>query len=174
MQGGGMGGTMPCPCTRPFLDATPAPGPCPSASSTLCCKVLSSRRTHINMYTPTHSHSHSCSRSCLRCHNPNGQTPPPPLPLQVACDRLLSMRVEAKLSGRRAPDVAGRLHVAVPKQRDGMARPPVIPAGVAGGLGGVGVRVWRVSGWVDVCVCACVCWGDRCGKRHVPLWGLWG
>lgn len=48
----------------------------------------------------------------------------------AACDRLLASRVEVKLKGRRAPDVVGRIHVSMPRNRDGVARPPVIPPGV--------------------------------------------
>ncbi|DBB16598.1 hypothetical protein WJX82_000424 [Trebouxia sp. C0006] len=50
---------------------------------------------------------------------------------QVACDRLLSSRVETKLQGKRIKDVVNRMHVAQPQARDGVSRPPVIPAGVA-------------------------------------------
>lgn len=49
----------------------------------------------------------------------------------LACDRLLASRVEVKLKSKRVGDVVSRIHVAMPKQRDGVARPPVIPAGVA-------------------------------------------
>lgn len=35
------------------------------------------------------------------------------------------------LQGKRVGDVVNRIHVAVPKARDGLARPPVIPPGVA-------------------------------------------
>jgi len=48
----------------------------------------------------------------------------------IACDRLLASRVEMKLNSKRVHDVADRLHVAMPKQRDAVARPPCIPAGV--------------------------------------------
>jgi len=48
----------------------------------------------------------------------------------LACDRLLASRVEVKLKSKRVTDVAERLHVAMPKQRDRVARPPVIPPGV--------------------------------------------
>ncbi|KAL4439792.1 hypothetical protein ABPG75_002793 [Micractinium tetrahymenae] len=50
---------------------------------------------------------------------------------QLACDRLLSSRVEVKLKGKRVGDVVNRIHVAMPKARDNMSRPPVIPPGVA-------------------------------------------
>ncbi|KAK9918943.1 hypothetical protein WJX75_008237 [Coccomyxa subellipsoidea] len=50
---------------------------------------------------------------------------------QVACDRLLASRVEAKLQGKRIQDVAYRMHVATPAPRDRQARPPVIPPSVA-------------------------------------------
>lgn len=49
----------------------------------------------------------------------------------LACDRLLASRVEVKLKSRRVDDVVGRIHVAMPRQRDARARPAVIPAGVA-------------------------------------------
>lgn len=48
----------------------------------------------------------------------------------VACDRLLASRVEMKLKSKRVTDVADRLHVAMPKQRDSVSRPPCIPSGV--------------------------------------------
>lgn len=35
------------------------------------------------------------------------------------------------LQGKRIKDVVNRMHVAVPQARDGVSRPPVIPAGVA-------------------------------------------
>lgn len=50
---------------------------------------------------------------------------------QVACERLLAYRVDAKVAGKRISDVLNRIHVAQPKQRDATARPPVIPPGVA-------------------------------------------
>ncbi|GFH19387.1 nucleolar GTP-binding protein 1 [Haematococcus lacustris] len=50
---------------------------------------------------------------------------------QVACERLLAHRVEVKVAGKRINDVLNRIHIAMPKPRDGSARPPVIPAGVA-------------------------------------------
>ncbi|MEW5300831.1 MAG: hypothetical protein WDW36_003731 [Sanguina aurantia] len=49
---------------------------------------------------------------------------------RIACDQLLSFRVEQKVSGKRINDVLNRIHVAMPKQRDNTSRPPVIPAGV--------------------------------------------
>ena len=48
----------------------------------------------------------------------------------VACDRLLTSRVEVKLKSRRASDAVGRLHVSIPKQRDSKSRPPCIPTGL--------------------------------------------
>jgi len=50
----------------------------------------------------------------------------------AACDALLAARVEAKLAGRRAPAVAARLHVAVPRTppAGGARRVPHIPASV--------------------------------------------
>ncbi|XP_076456170.1 GTP-binding protein 4-like [Babylonia areolata] len=47
-----------------------------------------------------------------------------------ACQRLLDFRVESKLNTKRVQDVANRLFVAMPKKRDDVDRPPVIPAGV--------------------------------------------
>lgn len=48
----------------------------------------------------------------------------------VACDKLLASRVEVKLKSRRANEAVGKIHVAVPKQRDAVSRPPVIPESV--------------------------------------------
>lgn len=48
----------------------------------------------------------------------------------LACDRLLSSRVEVKLKSKRMGDVVGRIHVSQPKTRDGISRPPVIPPGL--------------------------------------------
>jgi len=49
----------------------------------------------------------------------------------AACDALLAARVEAKLAGRRAPAVAARLHVAVPRTPPPAGtRAPHIPASV--------------------------------------------
>jgi nucleolar GTP-binding protein len=50
---------------------------------------------------------------------------------QTACDRLLNFRVELKVSGKRIGDVLNKMHVALPKTRDAVSRPPVIPASVA-------------------------------------------
>ena len=50
---------------------------------------------------------------------------------QAACDKLLASRVEVKLKGKRIGDVVNRIHVALPKQRDHISRPPVIPRAVA-------------------------------------------
>uniref|UniRef100_A0A061SF61 Nucleolar GTP-binding protein n=1 Tax=Tetraselmis sp. GSL018 TaxID=582737 RepID=A0A061SF61_9CHLO len=49
---------------------------------------------------------------------------------QVACDRLLTSRVERKLRGKKVPDVLNRMHVAMPAPRDKASRPPCIPPGV--------------------------------------------
>lgn len=49
----------------------------------------------------------------------------------VACERLLRFRVEMKVQGKHVNSVLNRVHVAMPKPRDGAARPPCIPAGVA-------------------------------------------
>mmetsp|Transcript_18243 Transcript_18243/g.25283 ORF Transcript_18243/g.25283 Transcript_18243/m.25283 type:complete len:672 (+) Transcript_18243:130-2145(+) len=45
----------------------------------------------------------------------------------LACEKLLSSRVEMKLKGRGASEALNRIHVALPAPRDGAARPPVIP-----------------------------------------------
>lgn len=47
-----------------------------------------------------------------------------------ACDRLLQVRTQVKVSSKRASSAVNRLHVAVPKPRDSVARPPCIPASV--------------------------------------------
>lgn len=44
-----------------------------------------------------------------------------------ACDRLLAMRVENKLKGKKPSDVLSRVHVAVPAKRDDRVRAPCIP-----------------------------------------------
>ncbi len=48
----------------------------------------------------------------------------------TACDALLAHRVEQKMRGTRIEHVANKIHVAIPQQRDNVARPPFIPAGV--------------------------------------------
>jgi len=50
---------------------------------------------------------------------------------QIACDRLLASRVEVKMRGKHVGDIVNRIHVAVPRKRDGVSRPACIPAGVA-------------------------------------------
>jgi nucleolar GTP-binding protein len=47
-----------------------------------------------------------------------------------ACDALLAHRVDAKLRGTRINSVINRIHVAQPKARDEIVRPPFIPEGV--------------------------------------------
>ena len=46
-----------------------------------------------------------------------------------ACDLLLAQRVDIKLKGKKMPEVLNRLHLAVPKPRDDVERPPFIPPG---------------------------------------------
>merc|ERR1712002_946648 len=46
-----------------------------------------------------------------------------------ACDRLLAQRVEVKVKSKKVDGVLNRLHVAVPKPRDNVERPPFIPDG---------------------------------------------
>lgn len=77
------------------------------------------------------------ARLCICTHPPVRppacDTPPPHhhTTPQIACERLLNFRVELKVGGRRIGDVLNRIHVAQPKVRDTVARPPVIPPGVA-------------------------------------------
>jgi nucleolar GTP-binding protein len=47
-----------------------------------------------------------------------------------ACDKLLTLRVEQKMTGQKINDVLNRLHLAVPKSRDSLSRPPFIPPSV--------------------------------------------
>ncbi|CAG0921831.1 unnamed protein product [Notodromas monacha] len=47
-----------------------------------------------------------------------------------ACERLLTYRVEMKLKGKKMGDILNRLHVALPKERDSIQRPPCIPDAV--------------------------------------------
>jgi len=47
-----------------------------------------------------------------------------------ACDRLLAQRVEVKVKSKKIDGVLNRLHVAIPKPRDNVERPPFIPDGV--------------------------------------------
>ena len=49
----------------------------------------------------------------------------------VACERLLALRVEQKLRGKKVDDVLNKLHLAQPTARDGKPRPPTIPDAVA-------------------------------------------
>ncbi|KAE8745997.1 hypothetical protein FOCC_FOCC007255 [Frankliniella occidentalis] len=48
-----------------------------------------------------------------------------------ACEALLAFRVDQKLRTKKVEGVLNRLHVALPAQRDGKARPPCIPEKVA-------------------------------------------
>merc|ERR1719427_993029 len=47
-----------------------------------------------------------------------------------ACDRLLAQRVEVKGNSKKVDGVLNRLHVAMPKPRDNVERPPFIPEGL--------------------------------------------
>eukprot|EP01114_Cavostelium_apophysatum_P001096 TRINITY_DN1093_c0_g2_i1.p1 TRINITY_DN1093_c0_g2~~TRINITY_DN1093_c0_g2_i1.p1 ORF type:complete len:649 (+),score=207.17 TRINITY_DN1093_c0_g2_i1:167-2113(+) len=49
---------------------------------------------------------------------------------QIACDKLLEQRVEAKIQTKKSTDFLARLHVAVPPPRDDKTRPPMIPESV--------------------------------------------
>ncbi len=46
-----------------------------------------------------------------------------------ACDLLLAQRVDMKLKSKKMPDLLNRLHLAMPKPRDTVERPPFIPPG---------------------------------------------
>eukprot|EP00270_Netrium_digitus_P002420 TRINITY_DN12731_c0_g1_i4.p1 TRINITY_DN12731_c0_g1~~TRINITY_DN12731_c0_g1_i4.p1 ORF type:complete len:680 (+),score=208.07 TRINITY_DN12731_c0_g1_i4:196-2235(+) len=48
----------------------------------------------------------------------------------AACERLLQQRVEVKLKSKKVGDIANRIHVAMPRPRDNVERPPVIPQAV--------------------------------------------
>lgn len=48
----------------------------------------------------------------------------------AACDRLLAIREQVKVSSKRAAAAVNRLQVAMPKPRDNIERPPCIPASV--------------------------------------------
>ncbi|CAG9860091.1 unnamed protein product [Phyllotreta striolata] len=47
-----------------------------------------------------------------------------------ACEKLLGFRVDQKMRTKKVDGVLNRLHVAMPKQRDGKDRPPCIPEAV--------------------------------------------
>lgn len=47
-----------------------------------------------------------------------------------ACERLLSYRVDQKMRTKKVDGILNRLHVAIPKPRDDIARPPCIPMNV--------------------------------------------
>lgn len=49
---------------------------------------------------------------------------------QIACDKLLDLRVDTKLKSKHANDLVSRLHVAQPAPRDHSARPAHIPESV--------------------------------------------
>eukprot|EP01116_Phalansterium_solitarium_P002909 TRINITY_DN1323_c0_g1_i1.p1 TRINITY_DN1323_c0_g1~~TRINITY_DN1323_c0_g1_i1.p1 ORF type:complete len:645 (-),score=273.67 TRINITY_DN1323_c0_g1_i1:424-2358(-) len=49
---------------------------------------------------------------------------------QIACDKLLDLRVDTKLKSKHANDLVSRLHVAQPAPRDSSARPAHIPESV--------------------------------------------
>ncbi|CAG8437906.1 16802_t:CDS:10 [Acaulospora morrowiae] len=50
----------------------------------------------------------------------------------MACDKLLSTRVDFKLRGSKINDVINKIHLAEPVARDDIPRPPVIPEAVKG------------------------------------------
>eukprot|EP00252_Welwitschia_mirabilis_P009746 TRINITY_DN22597_c0_g1_i1.p1 TRINITY_DN22597_c0_g1~~TRINITY_DN22597_c0_g1_i1.p1 ORF type:complete len:673 (-),score=112.61 TRINITY_DN22597_c0_g1_i1:311-2329(-) len=48
----------------------------------------------------------------------------------AACERLLDQRVEIKMKSKKLNECLNRIHVAIPKARDGKERPPCIPEAV--------------------------------------------
>jgi nucleolar GTP-binding protein len=48
----------------------------------------------------------------------------------ISCDKLLAARVEMKMKGNKINDVINKIHLAVPQQRDNVARLPNIPTDV--------------------------------------------
>ena len=44
-----------------------------------------------------------------------------------ACERLLAHRIEVKMKSKKVDSILNRLHVAMPKARDGIVRPPCVP-----------------------------------------------
>ncbi|KAK9687460.1 NOGCT domain protein [Popillia japonica] len=48
----------------------------------------------------------------------------------MACEKLLSYRVDQKMRTKKVDGVLNRLHVAIPKPRDGKERPPCIPESI--------------------------------------------
>jgi nucleolar GTP-binding protein len=49
----------------------------------------------------------------------------------ISCDKLLAARVEMKMKGNKINDVINKIHLAVPQQRDNVARLPNIPVDVS-------------------------------------------
>lgn len=49
----------------------------------------------------------------------------------ISCDKLLAARVEMKMKGNKINDVINKIHLAVPQQRDNVARLPNIPTDVS-------------------------------------------
>ncbi|CAO3662177.1 unnamed protein product [Rhizopus stolonifer] len=49
----------------------------------------------------------------------------------ISCDRLLAARVEQKMKGNKINDVINKIHLAMPQQRDNVARLPNIPTDVS-------------------------------------------
>lgn len=49
----------------------------------------------------------------------------------ISCDKLLAARVEMKMKGNKINDVINKIHLAVPQQRDNVARLPNIPADIS-------------------------------------------
>ncbi|KAI9280816.1 nucleolar GTP-binding protein 1-domain-containing protein, partial [Sporodiniella umbellata] len=49
----------------------------------------------------------------------------------ISCDKLLAARVEQKMKGNKINDVVNKIHLAMPQQRDNIARLPNIPTDVS-------------------------------------------
>lgn len=49
----------------------------------------------------------------------------------ISCDKVLAARVEMKMKGNKINDVINKIHLAVPQQRDNVARLPNIPADIS-------------------------------------------
>lgn len=57
--------------------------------------------------------------------------------IRSCCPEFLPLdNLHYPLQGKRVADVTNRMHVALPKPRDGVSRPPVIPSSVLAAQGG--------------------------------------
>eukprot|EP00029_Vermamoeba_vermiformis_P003478 TRINITY_DN1396_c0_g1_i1.p1 TRINITY_DN1396_c0_g1~~TRINITY_DN1396_c0_g1_i1.p1 ORF type:complete len:645 (+),score=151.87 TRINITY_DN1396_c0_g1_i1:58-1992(+) len=46
---------------------------------------------------------------------------------ELACEKLLKMRAESKLQGKKINEITNRIHVSMPQPRDNVQRPPYVP-----------------------------------------------